>query len=633
MCGICGAVRLQPDGEPVEHLVDLPAMVDAMVHRGPDDRGTYVLDDAALGARRLSIIDVEHGHQPFSNERGDVWAVLNGELYNHPALRDGLLGRGHELRSRCDTEVLPHLYEEQGEALPTQITGDFAIAVWDERRRQLLLARDRLGVKPLYVAQRGDLLLFASELKSLLAGGAVEPALDYDAVEAYLTLGYVPGPHTLLEGVSKLLPGERLVAGNGTVRVDRYRRYPEPGAPVRPAESLDEAADGLVERLEQAVEARLLSDVPLGVMLSGGVDSSLLVALMTRVSSRPVKTFSIGLGDPGGRSELDDARLVARTFGTEHHELHASVADRDVSLEDAVWFLDEPVADVSTLGFFTLSSLTRRHVTVALSGQGADELLGGYLKHEAAYVADLYARLPRPVGALGKLVARRAPTHRFGRARATLLAPDAGRRLIAMSGQLGDGARTRLLRGPLAGSRGAALAAVAPYARTGGALPVTLFMDAQLALPHALLHYFDRMSMAHSLEVRVPYLDERVVEYCATLPSSAKIRGLERKRVLRHAAARILPRRILEKPKVGFFRHAAGSWLESRAAEEVRRYLLDGELRCGEFLDRDAVRGLAARGARRSATEDRLLLSILMLEVWLSSYLPRAASKPERARL
>jgi asparagine synthase (glutamine-hydrolysing) len=630
MCGICGAAQLGRRDDPVEELVDLEAMIDVMSHRGPDDRGSFVSAQAVLGARRLSIIDVEHGHQPFANEAGDVWAVLNGELYNHDAVREELRRKGHAFRSRCDTEVLPHLYEERGADLAKAITGDFGIAVWDDRRGRLVLARDRLGVKPLYVGRSGDLLVFGSELKAVLASGAIDTALDYDAVEAYLTLGYLPGPRTLLADVRKLLPGERLVLEDGSVDVARYWSYPEPDTPSPPRLSVDAAADGLVERLEEAIADRLMSDVPLGVMLSGGVDSSLLVALMRRVTSGTIRTFSVGLDDEGAQNELADARLVAETFGTEHHELRASVDDRDVPLEDVVWFLDEPFADVSTLGFFTLSRLTRRHVTVALSGQGADELLGGYPKHEAAYLLDLYSRLPRALRAAGRAALRRAPAS-AGRARDTFLAPDAARRLLAMSRQLSDAERSELLRGPLASPSGAALAAVAPYARPGPALAATLFMDAQLALPHALLHYFDRMSMAHSLEVRVPYLDERVVEYCAALPPSAKVRGVERKRVLRHAAARVLPRPILEKRKVGFFRHSTGLWLRAHQTREVQSYLFEGELLSGDFLDRAAVRRLAT-ASERSHAADRLLLSILMLEIWLSSYLPRATATRAMAR-
>ena len=405
------------------HVLDW--MTDSMVHRGPNDRGTYQSPGVALGVRRLSIVDVAGGHQPFFSEDGAVVGIQNGELYNHEEIRADLERNGHRLESRCDTEILPHLYEEVDERVPERLRGKFGLAVWDGRRRRAVIARDRLGVKPLYYARCGDLLVFASELKSLLASGLVDGALDYEAIDAYLTFGFFSGPRTPLAGVAKLLPGHRLVVGNGRVEVEEYWRYPLP-AP-RSGLSVDEHAEGLLAELEESVRLRLMSDVPLGAMLSGGIDSSLIVALMARHTSGPVKTFSVGFVEDD-LNELADAREVAHRFGTDHHELELSRADADLDLTGLAWFLDEPLADLSSIGFLALSELASRHITVALSGQGADELLGGYPKHQAASVAAMGARVPGLLWRAGIAAGRHGPA-RIRRASRTLSAPNTVERL------------------------------------------------------------------------------------------------------------------------------------------------------------------------------------------------------------
>ena len=624
MCGICGVIQI--GGEPREVVPPdtLDGMTDAMTHRGPNDRGTHQSDGVALGVRRLSIVDVDGGHQPFADESGEIWAIQNGELYNHVDVRRELASEGHVLRTRCDTEILPHLYERYGPGLAEQLRGKFAIAVWDGRRRRGVVARDRLGVKPLYWAQVGDLVLFASELKSLLASGLVNTELDYEAIDAYLTFGFFAGPRTPLASVSKLLPGHRLVVDESGVTIESYWSYPRP-EPVT-GRTLEEWTGGLLAELEDAVRARLMSDVPLGAMLSGGLDSSLVVALMARNMSEPVKTFSVGFAEDGDKNELADARLVASAMGADHHELELSVSESAVDLETLVWQLDEPLADLSSLGFSALSELASRHVTVALSGQGADELLGGYDKHQAAALVGAWRRVPRPVRASATALARRGPG-RFGRVARTLAAPGSVERLLAMSGRLDEGLRARLLRGPLAELDGqAARRAVA--ARLDGfpddPLPATLFIDAQFALVDDMLHYFDRNSMAHSLEVRVPFLDHHLVEYCATIPADLKVRRLTRKYVLKHAARGLIPHRIINKPKLGFFADSVDRWFAAQTQGVITECLLAPAPRYAEFLDQSTVTELVARhGDGRDTSHGQLLLSILMLEVWLSSFLPR----------
>ena len=626
---------VQLGGEPrqvVEPHV-LVHMTDMMTHRGPNDRGLYEAPGVALGMRRLSIVDVEGGHQPFMNERGDVWAVQNGELYNHERLREDLHAGGHQLHTRCDTEVIPHLYEDVGPRFAERLRGKFGIAVWDQSRRRAVLARDRLGVKPLYWARSGDLLVFASELKSLLASGLIGGELDYEAIDSYLTLGFVPAPRTPLAQVSKLLPGHQLVIEDGGFKIERYWTYPEPivdSPRLRDAEY----AEGLLEVLDEAVRLRLMSDVPLGAMLSGGLDSSLIVALMARHMSEPVKTFSVGFSDDGF-SELADARYVSSVFGTDHHELELSFLDDSVDLGELMWCMDEPLADLSALGFEALSKLASEHVTVALAGQGADELLGGYKKHRAASLVGALRSLPAPLLGAGAAVGVRGPK-RFRRAAHTLAAPDPVERLLAMSGRLGGGLRESLYRGPLQGRRGAAAYEAIREALAGTPdepLAATLHVDAQLALPDMMLHYFDRASMAHSLEVRVPFLDHHVVEYCARIPADLKVRRLQTKYVLKQAARGIIPSRIIDKRKLGFFRGSTNGWLQAQLRDAAPELLFGSDTRSGEFLDRGLVRqlGLAHRDGSDSSNT-QLLTGILMLEVWLQTYLPRALAPPPAPR-
>ncbi|HEV3477928.1 MAG TPA: asparagine synthase (glutamine-hydrolyzing) [Gaiellaceae bacterium] len=620
MCGICGVVQV--GGEPRRVLAPgvLDRMTDTMAHRGPDDRGTHEAEGVAFGVRRLSIVDVEGGHQPFASEDRLVWGMQNGELYNHDDLRRQLAARGHRFASRCDTEILPHLYEQEGPSFSEHLRGKFGVAVWDARARRAVLARDRLGVKPLYYAEVGDVVVFGSELKSLLASGLVEPELDLDAVDAFLTFGFMPAPSTPLAGVHKLLPGHRLVIDRTGVRAEQYWAYPVP-APDDPPAPAEEYAAGVLERLEESVRLRLMSDVPLGAMLSGGLDSSLVVALMARNLSEPVKTFSVGFREDREFNELGDAREVAAVFGADHHELELSIDDT-VDLADLVWYLDEPLADLSALGFLALSELARQHVTVALSGQGADELFAGYERYRTVAVAGRWAKLPRPLRRVGESIAELGP-RRARRAAALLREQDAVTRILRLYDKGPDTLQ------PNGRSAGAARAVVERIASRvpDDPLPQLLYVDAHLGLVDDMLHYFDRASMAHSLEVRVPFLDHELVEYCARIPPNLKVRGLTTKYVLKQAARGILPDRIVDKRKIGFFNRSLERWLEAQLPRAISEYLLDPGARCTELIGRDTLRRLAEEGIR-SPQRATVLLSLLMLEIWLTTYVERA--RPSR---
>jgi asparagine synthase (glutamine-hydrolysing) len=627
VCGICGIVQITGSPRSVIETHILERMTDRMRHRGPDDRGTFEAPGVAFGVRRLSIVDVAGGHQPVSDESQRIWAIQNGELYNHERIRMSLVDRGHQLRSRCDTEILPHLYEEVGDRLPQELHGKFALAAWDCTRRRGLIARDRLGVKPLYYSVVDDLLVFASELKSLLASGLVDTTLDIEAIDVFLTLGYFPGPRTPLANVRKLLPGHRLVVDGG-VQDEQYWAYPQP-AP-EPRLEAREAADRLLSVLEEAVRDRLMSDVPIGAMLSGGLDSSLIVALMARNMTAPVKTFSVGFAEAADTNELPYARQVASALGTEHHEVELSVHDELTPLEDLVWALDEPVADLSAIGFEAISSLASTEVTVALSGQGADELFGGYPRYVRAAVVERSRRVPRTLVRVGARSI--APIgDRWARFANALLAPDPAARYLALRAPcVNADIRRSLAREPIGTTHRSALEAVAAYTDglADNPLDATQFLDAQLGLVDDMLHYFDRMSMTHSLEVRVPFLDHRLVEFAALLPGRLRVGPrLETKVVLRRAAVGLVPGFVLDRPKVGFFSSMVGNWLASQLDRHAPRYLLGADTRIAELVNSAVIREMV----KSPSSHAEGLYALLVLEVWLSSFLPRAL-RPDAPR-
>jgi asparagine synthase (glutamine-hydrolysing) len=625
MCGIAGAFRLDGTDSPAlpEHV--LRHMTDVMAYRGPDDAGFLSADGCSLGARRLSIIDVEGGHQPFADERERVWAAQNGEIYNHADLRAGLEQRGHVLRSRCDTEVLPHLYEEHGPELVHHLRGMFAFAAWDRDARRGLLVRDRLGIKPLYYAIVDGLVIFGSELKVVLASGRISPELDPEAIAAFLTLGYVPGAMTPLRQVRKLEAGERLVVANGTATVERWWSYPAPDAdPVE--RTTDEWAEIVLAKLDESVKLRLMSDVPLGAMLSGGLDSSLIVALMAKHMSQPVDTFAVGFA--GEDSELPDARRVADALGADHHELEVALRSDPEELAKLIWHLDEPLADLSSLGFLALSELAAEHVTVALSGQGADELFGGYRKHRVASLAERWGRMPGPVRKGAGAALRRGPG-RAGKLVDALDAPDPVARVLASSGFVHADLRPELFGGALAEHAGAAEAALrGRLAGAPGAAPLeaALYLDARMGLVDDMLTYFDRASMACSLEVRVPFLDHELVELCARIPTAHKVHRLQGKHVLRRAARDHVPGFVLDKRKRGFFNEAVGTWIGAAGGALVDRMLLGPDPAYAAVVDPAAVARAVREWRAGRGGNANLLLALVMLELWLSEYLPRATA-------
>ncbi len=621
MCGINGVYHYR-GGVADAALVERQALL--MRHRGPDDHGLWHEGPVALGHRRLAIVDLSPGgHQPMANEDGSLWVTFNGELYNWPEVRGPLVERGHRFRGASDTEMILHLYEERGDEVPSLLRGMFAFGLYDRPHRRLLLARDRLGKKPLYYHDDGRRLVFASELKALLLDPSVPREVDEAALADYLTLQYVPSPATIFRGVRKLPAAHRLVCDGRGVRVERYWSLP-----VEPDAGHPEAhyRERLRELLADAVRVRLMSDVPLGAFLSGGIDSGVIAALMSREMREPVKTFSIGFEEQDF-SELQHARRVARHLGTDHHELIVRPRALEL-LPRLVWQLDEPFADASMIPTWHVAQMARRHVTVALSGDGGDEAFGGYTTYAWARRYAALDRIPRPLRRLAGLPARGlAPDHPLGRKLRRVSHEVVDRHLEVMS-FFPPRELSRLLARPLRERlRGhdpyaAAREAHARARAAAGDLPALLAMDAATYMIDDVLVKVDRTSMLESLEVRCPLLDHRVLEFVARVPFEHKLRGDVSKWLLKEVARDLLPPEILRRPKQGFgmpLEHWFGGDF-GRLAHEV---LLDPRALGRGWFDPRAVRGLLDGGDARTGRRARQTWALVCLELWAQTFLDR----------
>jgi asparagine synthase (glutamine-hydrolysing) len=614
MCGICGIVRR--DGHAVDPAL-LGAMSTALFHRGPDSAGELVLGEAGLAARRLAIIDLEGGDQPIANEDGRVVVVQNGEIYNHAELRAELEAAGHRFRTpHSDTEVLVHLYEQHGPRFAERLRGMFAVAVWDSERRRLVLARDRFGIKPLYYRDGAD-FAFASELKALRLLPDLSREVDLDALEAFLAFNAIHGPRTIYREVRKLPPGHVLVRERGAARIERY-------ADERPAlehrdEPWEALADELRERLRDSVRAHLVSDVPVGVLLSGGVDSSALAALAAEHGR--VSTFSIGFAEKSF-SEVELARTLARRYGTDHHEL---VVEPDAAelLPTIAAAFGEPFADSSALPTYLVSQLAAQHVKVALSGEGGDELFGGY----ETYVADTLAmraggaaRLLSPLAEALPSGSGRVPLDyklkRF--TRAAHLPPL--ERHHGWKEIFSPDARAELLRPGRRGSEDPLDVYRARWAETEGADTLARLQDVDRAiyLVDDLLVKTDRMSMAHSLELRVPFLDPIVAELALALPPAARVRGFAKKRLLRSAVEPLVGREIARGRKKGFSIPAA-AWLRGELEPFAREVLGADRLRRQGYFEPAAVSRLIDEHVAGREDHSRQLWGLLSFSLWLDA--------------
>ena len=624
MCGIAGMLALAANAAPDVEAVE--RMCAAMLHRGPDDHGLRVDGPCALGHRRLSIIDLRpEGAQPMTNENDSIALVVNGEVYNFAELRHELEAKGHRFKSRSDSEVIVHLYEEMGVDFLDRLRGMFALALWDQRRRRLVLARDRFGKKPLFYHVGRGSLVFASELGALVASAQFDRRPDLDAIDAYLCLQYVPTPWTAFEGVRKLPAGCRLVCESGEVGA------PEPYFELRfdrrAAGSPTELREQLHSKIEDAVRVRMISDVPLGAFLSGGLDSSLIVAMMARLTEKPVKTFSVGFTSKD-HSELPYAKTVAARYGTEHHEL---VIEPDMAavIPELVRHYGEPFADTSALPTWYLCEHTGSAVTVALSGDGGDEGFSGYPRYVHAATARAMRALPTPLPALLSRAIGRVPgaaTRKLRAYGAQLMEPEHVR-FLGLAAHIAHADRLGLygaaMRERYSEDRVAARFREL-FARSTAGDPVNRLLDLDIRtyLTDDILTKVDIASMAHSLEVRCPLVDQNVMMFAASLPGTTKQRGLQTKRILRDVARPLLPPQILKRRKRGFGLPIE-RWMREDLAPLSRDVLLDRTAKERGLFDPQAVERLLD-GQQRGEPRGDQIWSLLMLELWYRSFIDGA---------
>ena len=627
MCGIAGYLS-SDGGDEATLRAPVQRMCDRLVHRGPDMHGRLGDGPMCLGHRRLSIIDLSpEGAQPMGNEDGSIQVVVNGEFYNFAELRASLEGKGHRFRSHSDSEVALHLYEEVGPDFVAQLRGMFALALWDGKKRQLILARDQVGKKPIFYSFGKRGLLFASEVRALIATDWIPREPNYDAIDMYLGLQYVPSPETAFRGVYKLPPGCRAVCKPGQEPiVERYNTWDFAPRPIQTSDRRELVAE-LRRLLEESVRLRMVADVPLGAFLSGGIDSSLVVALMAKQSSRPVKTFAVGFPEQD-LSELPFAKLVAERYATEHHEIMVN-PDMVAIVPKIVEHYGEPFADASAVPTWYLCEVTKRHVTVALSGDGGDENFGGYDRYRVARLLNRLLKLPAPLRATVSAALRSLPFAALQPLRNT------GLRFGQTAAERYEGwichfeHRERLaLYEPEFRARFGRDAVAALFARTidggtaGDPLGRLMELDTQTYLPDDILVKVDIASMAHALEVRAPLLDREVMRFAAALPTRFKLRGSTTKLLLRDVAQELLPKTILKRGKRGFGL-PIHRWMRGELRAMSRDTLLDARARHRGLFQPSAVEALLAAHAR-GEPRGQQIWNLMMLELWFRAFIDRA---------
>lgn len=639
MCGING-IALSSRSRRTINVRQLERMRDVITHRGPDDSGIFVDENVGLGHRRLSIVDVAAGHQPMTNEDGTLHIVYNGEIYNHAGFRQDLEARGHVYRTHCDTETILHLYEEEGERSVERLRGMFAFAIWDGKRRELFIARDRLGVKPLYYAHTDDgSLYFASEIKSLLEAQAVAQEINYRVLPDYLANHAPSGEETMFRGIKRLLPGHTLSWRDGEVIIKKYWDVSFAGQPDGDARhrSDEDYVQEWTELFRESVRLRLMADVPLGMFLSGGIDSSAIAAVMSGMVDEPIKTFSVAFKEREA-NELEYARLVSRAFKTDHHEIIVSPEDFFAALPQLVWHEDEPLAHPSSVALYFVSRLASEHVKVVLTGEGSDELLAGYDRYrKTVYNLALGARYQGLTNEALRGVVRRG----IGRlprgskvrqkfSRTFLCLPPDIESIYFDNFSVFSRAMQQQLLTPEAKE---AIGALDPYADVSNYLAETdaaslldrlLYADTKTYL-HELLMKQDQMSMAASIESRVPFLDHKLVEFTARLPERMKLRGWTTKYILRQSMKDVLPEEILKRRKMGF-PVPVGAWFRGAFRQVIDEYVLGERAVARGLFDADFVRQLVERHQSGTENHSERLWSLVNFEIWLRRFMDGEAS-------
>ncbi len=620
MCGICGQYNFA-SGEPVSQET-LRRMANTMIHRGPDDEGYFVSGPLGFGFRRLSIIDLEGGHQPMSNEDGSVWIVFNGEIYNFPELRHDLEAKGHTFLTRSDTEVIVHGYEEWGEEVLDRLNGMFGLAIWDGAKKKLVVARDPMGIKLVYYRIQNGSFWFGSEMRPILAAMQEKPDVDHLSVNLFLRYRYTPSPLTIVKGVMKLAAGSKIVLQDGNYRISRWYNFRP--VPFDPPKSEDEAEEELLEIYKRAIKRQLISDVPLGLLLSGGIDSGLLLALMS-LCGNGWPTFSIGYGDSYKDDELQDAAQTASLFGARHTSIQIDRQTFEESLAKIVSYLEEPVTSSSIVPMYFVSQRARQDVKVALIGQGPDELFGGYTRHLGIRYGGYWRALPawirKGLGRLGETLPR---NETLKRGLYSLDVMDGLRRyqqvFSIVPAEVVDGLFSDGILPPTPGDKvlefWGDLEPCMTYLDDLGRLQ---HLELRSSLPDELLMFGDKLSMAHSLEVRVPYLDKEIVEYIQGLPANYKIRNWSRKWLHRRICNRFLPKEVTHRKKRGFAVNVVDQWFRDTLKTRTDDMLSDPQSLIFDFIRQREVERLLNEHRLGNQNNYKILFSLIALEVWMRS--------------
>ena len=626
MCGICGKLNFERNNRVSSALIR--AMLETIRHRGPDDEGTYYGSQVGLGHRRLSIIDLNTGHQPLSNEDGSVWIVFNGEIYNYQELRVFLLGKGHIFKTQTDTEVIIHLYEELGPQCVEKLRGMFAFAIWDENTKTLFLARDRVGIKPLYYWHDGRSLIFASEIKAILADPAVEAAIAPEVIDRFLTFLYLPGQETLFKKVLKLPPGSYLIAREGHQEIRQYWDLHF----TKPAERLSrsEAESKLLDLLAETVELHMIADVPVGVLLSGGVDSTAVLSFAVERTDKEVSSYTVGFSDPGVADERPYAKLAADTFHTKHHDMSIDAASFADFMPKYVWHMEEPVCEPPAIALYYVSKLARNYVKVLLSGEGGDEAFAGYSNYRNLLWMERVKRVLPPLnGALGwgiSLASSLFHSTRMAKYGPLMKAtfPDYYYSRTSNPYRSTRNGLGNLYSADFAGSidREYALEPIHQLqanVRGQNTLDTMLYLDTKTWLPDDLLIKADKITMANSLELRVPLLDHKVLEFAAALPTDLKVRGFTTKYLAKRALGSRVPKAILNRRKAGF-PVPYESWLRKDLRGWVREILFDPSTTSRGYFATPVVRDMLARDEAEGGYSKEIF-SLVTLELWHRTFL------------
>jgi len=624
MCGICGKLNFDRDEKVSQSL--LKAMADSILHRGPDDDGYYIAGQIGLGFRRLSIIDLAGGHQPLSNEDGTIWIVFNGEIYNFQELREGLLKKGHTFRTKTDTEVIVHLYEQYGEAGIEALRGMFAFAIWDQNQKKLLLARDRIGIKPLYYGLTPHSLVFGSEMKAILQDPEVKRDVLPATIDRFLTFGYVPGEETLLRGIYKLPPGSFMVVKNGKKEVKQYWDLHFSSSRV----TLKDAEEQLLGILEESVGLHMISDVPVGFLLSGGVDSTAMLSLASRMTDRPFSSYTVGFANSGIADERPFACLAAKKYGSEHREITISSKEFADFLPQYIWHMEEPVCEPPAVALYYVSKLARNYVKVLISGEGGDEAFAGYQNYRAMLwierikrvAGPLTSGLSRTLSLLNKVIT----SERIGKYLPLFDAPFESYYYSRTSSPFSffnahyKDAYSNEFCNQIDKQRSLLpVSRLLSENRCNDVLSRMLYVDSKTWLPDDLLVKADKMTMANSLELRVPLLDHKLLEFAATLPSNFKVRGLTTKYIAKRALSKQIPAEIVERKKAGF-PIPYEIWLRTDLRDSIHDVLLDRETLDRGYFRKSAIEKLL-RANSESGAHAKDIFSLLVLELWHRQFL------------